>query len=157
MKVLDFLSEQSIKIGLQSKTKEEIIKEMIDLLDKCGAVNDKQPVIEAVIEREKTMTTGIGNGVAIPHGKSIGILRLAAALCIVKEGVDFESLDKKPVKIIVLLATPLGPGGPHIRALSTIARILNKEPFREKLISCSRVNEIIEAIASAEKEYSETL
>ena len=145
-KMLDFLNPQSIQIGVEGKTKEEIILELVNLLAKSGTVSNKEKVIASILKREQTMTTGIGNGVALPHGKSDGMEKLSAALCVSPEGVEFDSLDKKPVTIIVLLATPPGPGGPHIKALSQISRMLNNSSFREILISCKTPQELYDAI-----------
>ena len=155
MKLVDILPKECITTELKSRKKDEIIRELIELLAKSPSVKDTAFISKSIFERERTMSTGIGNGVAIPHGKSAGIARLCAALGIIKDGADFDSIDKKPAHIFVLLASPEGPPGPHIKALSRISRMLNKTQFREKLLQCKSSEEAVAAIAEEEKDYFE--
>ncbi len=155
MKLVDILLKECVSTELKGRKKDDIIREMIGLLANSSSVRDTAAVSKSIYERERTMSTGIGSGVAIPHGKSRGIEKLCAALGIVKEGADFDSIDKKPVQIFVLLASPEGPPGPHIKALSRVSRMLNKSQFREKLLQCKTPEEVVEAIAEEEKDYFE--
>lgn len=153
MKLADIIPKECVKIELSGKTKDDIIKELVELLAKSSHVIDMEQVSRSIFERERTMSTGIGNGVAIPHGKSAGISKLSAALGMIKEGVDFDSIDKRPARIFLVLASPEGPAGPHIKALSRISRMLNKADFREKLLQCQSPEEVIECIRDEEKDY----
>lgn len=155
MKVVDILREECIKVELDSREKDAIIKELIELLAKSPSLANSEAISRSIFERERTMSTGIGNGVAIPHGKSSGVSNLCAALGMIKEGADFDAIDKRPVYIFILLASPEGPGGPHIKALSRISRMLNKSFFREKLLNCRTAGEVIECIKEEEKDYFE--
>lgn len=155
MKVVDILHEECIKVELESRGKEVIIKELIELLAKSPSVTNIDAISRSVFERERTMSTGIGNGMAIPHGKSAGVSNLSAAFGMIKEGADFDAIDKRPVYIFILLASPEGPGGPHIKALSRISRMLNKSFFREKLLTCRTPGEVFQCIKEEEKDYFE--
>jgi mannitol/fructose-specific phosphotransferase system IIA component (Ntr-type) len=106
-----------------------------------------------VLDREKIMSTGIGDGIAIPHGKSDAVTGLAAALGIHKRGVDFESLDGEPAYVFFLLVSPADVSGPHIKALARISRLLKNDEFKNKLIDASTSEEILEIIETAEKEH----
>jgi len=153
MTLLDILSPQSTLVGLQGETKEEIIKELVDSLEMGAVVTDRAKVLQAVVEREKIMSTGIGDGIAIPHGKSDAVTRLAAALGIHKRGVDFEALDGEPAYVFFLLVSPANVSGPHIKALARISRLLKNDDFKKKLIAAASAAEILRVIEAEEKRY----
>ena len=156
MTLRKILSEDLIKIPLESTTKEEIIREMVDLLYKSHKVQDKQKLLKSIIEREQLMSTGVGDGVAIPHGKAEGVEELAAAFGITRGGIDFQSIDDKPVHIVFLLVGPINQPGPHLKALSRISRLMHKAEFRQRLlVSCSPV-EIMQNIVDEENKYFES-
>ena len=141
---------EAISSSLKGKTKQEIIEEMVDLLCKTGKVKDREDVLKSILEREKTMSTGVGDGVAVPHGKSDGVTELIGALGVCPEGVDFESIDDKPAYIIFALEATKDNPGPHIRALSKISRLLKQEEFRKTLINAGSPEKIHEAIKKQE-------
>jgi PTS system nitrogen regulatory IIA component len=153
MTLLDILSPRSVLVGLQGETKEEIIKELVDSLESGAVVTDREKVLQAVIEREKIMSTGIGDGIAIPHGKSDAVTRLAAALGIHKRGVDFEALDGEPAYVFFLLVSPANVSGPHIKALARISRLLKNDDFKKRLISAADAAEIMRLIEAEEKRH----
>jgi len=155
MKISDILSENCIKIPLESKTKEGILEELVDLLCDSNKISDKDKILNAVKEREKTLSTGLENGIAIPHGKSSGVQELVASFGISKEGVDFDSIDGEKSKIFFMLVNPEGPAGPHVKALSRISRILSKMAFRIKLLQAEEPAEVINLIREEEKKYFE--
>ena len=126
MKIMDFLSPEAITVDLQSTEKKEIIKELVSLLVKSGEVKekDKDKVFKVLLEREALGSTGIGQGIGIPHGKFCGISR---------KGVDFESLDGEPVYIFFLLVAPQDSAGPHLKALARVSRLLKDKYFRDTL------------------------
>lgn len=153
MTLLDILSPQSTLVGLQGETKEEIIEELVDSLEIGTVVTDRGKVLQAVIEREKIMSTGIGDGIAIPHGKSDAVTRLAAALGIHKRGVDFEALDGEPAYVFFLLVSPANVSGPHIKALARISRLLKNDDFKKRLISAASSSDLLRIIEAEEKRH----
>lgn len=150
MRLLDILSANCIKTDLKGKSRRDVIVEMVDLLVKAGLVKDKARVIEAIMEREKLMSTGIGNGVAIPHAKTNACAKLCAAFGR-SPGVPFDALDEKPVKLVFLLVTPEAETGPHISALARISRLLKHKVFKDALLSAKGEAEIYRIIEEEER------
>ncbi len=155
MKLSDLLSEDVIKIPLESTEKEKIIEEMIDLLARAGKVNDREKILKAVLERERVMSTGVGDGVAIPHGKAEGVKDLAASFGITKQDVDFESLDDKPVRLVFMLVGPPDITGPHLKALSRISRLMHKPDLRARLLEAKTPQEVLKIIGDEEAKFFE--
>ena len=153
MNLLDILSPSSIQVNLQGETKDELIGELVDSLAVGEAIDDRDKVLQAVLEREKIMSTGIGDGIAIPHGKSDAVLNLTAALGIHKRGVDFEALDGEPAFVFFLLVSPTSVSGPHIKALARISRLLKHDDFKKKLIDATDRDQILAAITAEEKRH----
>ena len=133
MKIMDFLNEKAVCANLTASTKEEVIEELIDLLLKAQVIKDKKKLIKILLDREALGSTGIGQGVAIPHGKSESIKELVAAFGISEKGVDFDSLDGEKVYIFFLLVAPEDSAGPHLKALARISRLLKDRYFRDTL------------------------
>ena len=156
MKLLDILSEKSTVVGLEGETKEDIITELVDSLEVGDVISDRDRVLEAVLEREKIMSTGIGDGIAIPHGKSEAVIKLAAALGTQRRGVDFEALDGEPTYVFFLLVSPASVSGPHIKALARISRLLKNDDFKKRLVAASTTEEIVSVIESEEENYPPT-
>lgn len=153
MNLKDLLSAEVIKIPLESDEKFQIIEEMVDMLNDAGRLENKEMVLNAVLERERVMSTGMGDGVAIPHAKTDGVKELVAAFGITKQNIDFQSIDEKPVRIIFLLAGPTDQTGPHLKALSRISRLMHRKEFRDTLASVRSDAEVIEAISNEERKY----
>ena len=153
MTLLEILSPETTIVGLEGNSKEEIIEELVDRLDAGNAISDRDKVLQAVVEREKIMSTGIGDGIAIPHGKSDAVTRLVAALGTHRRGVDFEALDGEPAFVFFLLVSPANVSGPHIKALARISRLLKNDEFKKILIEASTPADVLEAIAEEEKQY----
>ena len=151
MNLLDILSEKSVIVGLQGETKEEIIEELVDSLEKGVAISDSEKVLQSVLDREKIMSTGIGDGIAIPHGKSDAVITLSAALGTQKRGANFEALDGEPAYVFFLLVSPANISGPHIKALARISRLLKNEDFKKRLTAASSPEELIGEISEEEK------
>ncbi len=152
MTLLDLISERSIIIGLRGTTKREIIEELVGAID-ANQIADRGRVLESVLQREGIMSTGIGHGIAIPHGKSEAVKALSGVLGIKREGVDFESLDGQPAYIFFLLVSPADVSGPHIKALARISRLLKGEEFRKALIQAQTSQDILSIIAEEEKRH----
>ena len=146
------LQPACIKAPLQSKDKLSSITELVDLLDKKELLLDRNSVLDAVLKREQTQSTGIGSGIAVPHGKCTGVENLVMAIGIAHEPIDFNSIDHKPVKIIILLASPLDKTGPHIQALASISRLMLDENFKTRLENAASPEEVYELISTKENQ-----
>ncbi|MDP6040676.1 MAG: PTS sugar transporter subunit IIA, partial [Candidatus Latescibacteria bacterium] len=133
MTLMEILSGKSVIVGLKGQNKHEILEELVDTLEVGDKITDRDKVLEAVLLREEIMSTGIGHGIAIPHGKSEYVTALGGVLGIKSEGVNFDALDGKPTYIFFLLVSPLDVSGPHIKALARISRLLKGEDFRQRL------------------------
>ena len=144
MRLVDILKKESISVDLKSKGKEEILKELTELLGKD--IKDKKKIVKVLIERENLGSTGIGQGIAVPHGKMNNINKLVAALGISKKGVDFNSLDGEPVYIFFLLVAPKDSAGPHLKALARISRILRNASFCNILRKSKDIEQIYRLI-----------
>ena len=142
----------SVRVPLQSKDKLEAIAELIDLLDANGLLDDKEAVSEAVFTRESTRSTGIGSGIAIPHGKCKAIKDLVMAIGIAPDPIDFESIDNQPVSIVILLVSPTNQTGPHIQALAKISRLMLDEQFRQAFAQASSPEEAYQLLMNKESE-----
>ena len=153
MRLKDLLSGDVIRIPLENTEKNAIIEEMVDILDKAGKLKDKKAVLKAVLEREQVMSTGMGDGIAIPHAKTDGVDELIAAFGVTKEPVDFKSIDNKPVRIIFLLVGPTDLTSPHLKVLSRISRLTHRKEFREKLAAAKNSKQVIDAITQEEQKY----
>jgi mannitol/fructose-specific phosphotransferase system IIA component (Ntr-type) len=126
---------------------------MIDIVGTSKKVLDKEKVKEAIFEREKIMSTGVGNGFAIPHGKTDAVSDIVAAFAVTAEPIDYQSLDEQPVRLVFLLVGKDSMVGPHIKLLSRISRLMNKEEFRKKLLSAASSKEVLEIFRAEEATY----
>ena len=137
------LTVETISLDLQGDSKEAILAEMVDLLVASGHIRDRAAVLKAVLEREKRMSTGMQNGIAIPHGKTDSVDCLVAALGIKRGGVDFGALDGQPSNIFVMTVSPDSRTGPHIQFLAEISRPLNDASVRAKLLAATSPDEVL--------------
>jgi len=150
MKLTNVLRADCIKVPLAARDKTQAIVELVDLLDRAGAIRDRDAVLRSVLEREARRSTGIGHGLAIPHGKSSACQELVMAIGKPAEPIDFESIDGQPTQIIVLLASPVDQTGPHIQALARISRIMTIESVRSDMFRAESADELYRIIASHE-------
>lgn len=150
MKISEFLNKNAIKIGLQATEKEEALKELVDVLANVKDIGDKKAIVKALIDRENLGSTGIGQGIAIPHGKTDKVEELIAVLGISHKGVNFEALDGELVYIFFLLVAPKETAGPHLKALAQISRLLRDNYFCEQLRRCKTSEELFELIRREE-------
>jgi fructose-specific phosphotransferase system IIA component len=153
MKISEILTTDLVLSGLAGDSKDEIIDAMIDLVGRSPKVLDKGKVRQAIFEREKIMSTGVGNGFAIPHGKTDAVTDIVAAFAVTAKPIDYESLDEKPVRLVFLLVGKDNLVGPHIKLLSRISRLMNKEEFRRRLLEFKTPEEIIEGFRQEEATY----
>lgn len=152
MRLSDILKPQNIKIPLESAQKNDAIAELVNVLAANGDVTDPKKVLESVLDRESTRTTGIGNGLAIPHGKTAGTKDLVMAIGRAADPIDFQSIDGKPVTIIWLLSSPPEKTGPHIHALARISRLMTIEKFRQTLNLAKTADEMFSIIKQQESQ-----
>lgn len=155
MKITEILSEKVIVTNLPGTTKTEILNAMIDLAAKSDRVLDKERMRSAIFEREKIMSTGVGSGFAIPHGKTDAVQDIVAAFAITDNPIDYQSLDDQPVRIVFLLVGKDNSVGPHIKLLSRISRLMNKEEFRKKLLEANSPSDILQIFRDEEASYFE--
>lgn len=142
----------SVRVPLQSKEKLESIAELIDLLDENKLLQDKAAVSDAVFTRESTRSTGIGSGIAIPHGKCKSVKELVMAIGIAPDPIDFESIDNQPVSIVILLVSPTDQTGPHIQALAKISRLMLDENFKQAFSQAQSAEEAYKLLQDKENE-----
>jgi PTS system fructose-specific IIC component len=155
MKVTDILNKDLIISELRSSGKEGVINELIDLFKDDTGVADIQKVRDSVLEREKIMSTGVGKGFAIPHGKTNAVNKILAAFGKSKKPIDYQSLDGEPVHLVFLLVGKDDLVSTHIKLLSRISRMMNKDDFRNKLIDAGTSEEIFEIFKKEEENYFE--
>jgi len=151
MKISDILTEDRVATNLQGDSKDEVIEAMIDLIASSPKVLEKEKVRQAILEREGIMSTGVGNGFAIPHGKTDAVSDIVAAFAVTAQPIDYESLDEKPVRLVFLLVGKDSMVGPHIKLLSRITRLMNKEEFRRRLLELRTPAEILETFRHEEE------
>jgi len=153
MKICEILSVEKIIPSLQGTTKTEVIDELINLFKDDERVNDLESLRHSVHEREKIMSTGVGKGFAIPHAKTNSVNEIIAAFGKLDKPLDFQALDEQPVNIIFLLVGKENMVGPHIKLLSRISRMMNKDEFRESLANAKTSEEIFQLFEQEEKQY----
>ena len=152
MTLTKILQPTCVKVPLEGKDKNSVITELVDLLDTNGLLLDKNVVLDAVLAREQTRSTGIGSRIAIPHGKCDAVKELVMAVGIAHEPIDFASIDEKPVTIIILLVSPAKQTGPHIQALARISRLMLDEQFKQGLEAADSAEQVYELLSNKESE-----
>lgn len=153
MKISEILTEDVIEIKLTAENKTEAINKMIDLANNSGKILDLEKVRKVVFEREKLVSTGVGKGFAIPHGKSDDISDIVAAFGIMAEPIDFDSIDSEKVVFIFLLVGKDSLLNTHIKLLSRISRLMNKDEFRDKLLKAQTNTEVLQYFREEEQNY----
>ncbi|MDP9348942.1 MAG: PTS sugar transporter subunit IIA [Gemmatimonadota bacterium] len=151
MLLSELLPPERIRIPLHATSKDELLEELVAILRDTGEVEDPARILHAVREREEVLSTGIGNGVAIPHGKASELGRLTMAAGVSRDRVDFDALDGKPVRLFFLLVGPESASGQHVKALSRISRLVRSDGFRERLCSATSAEEFHAILAEAEQ------
>lgn len=134
MLLTDLLTPEHIRIPLRAEHKDALLEELVSVLVERGAVSTPDDVLRAVRDREEVLSTGIGNGVAIPHGKSESVPSLVLAAGVTRAPIDFEALDGRPVSLFFLLVGPQAAAREHVKALSRISRLLRRDIFRDRLM-----------------------
>jgi PTS system nitrogen regulatory IIA component len=147
MKITEFLSPQAVIPELRGQTKQDILRELAEALAAAYPPLNGGRVLEVLAEREKLNTTGIGEGVAIPHGKLAGLPRLYASFGVARNGVDFASIDGKPTQLFFALVAPENSAGIHLKALARISRLFRNPQFRDAILAAPDAGRIYALIA----------
>ncbi|MFR8897491.1 MAG: fructose-specific PTS transporter subunit EIIC [Coprococcus sp.] len=155
MRITDLLDKQSISLNGAPKNKKEALDQVVDLMAKSGKINDVEAYRQRVYAREEESTTGIGEGIAIPHGKCDAVTKPGLAAMVVKDGVDFDSLDGEPVHLIFLIAAPNTEDNIHLDVLSKLSVLLMDEQFTADLLNAKSVDEFLEIVDKADDEKSD--
>ncbi len=151
MILTQILQPDCVKVPVESNNKEAVITELVDLLNTNGLLSDRDVALQAVLERERTRSTGTGAGIAIPHGKCNAVKELVMAIGIAKEPIEFESVDDKPVTILILLISPTNQTGPHIQALARISKLMLNEEFRQALEKADSADVVYNLLSNKEE------
>jgi fructose-specific phosphotransferase system IIA component len=150
MRLTEILSPECVKVPMTAADKKAAIMELVDVVNACGKLTDREQMLQATLEREATRTTGIGNGLAIPHGKCGAVKELVMAIGKPAAPINFESIDDKPVSIIIFLASPPDKTGPHIQALARISRLMTDQKFRAALDKAATAQEVYQLFIDCE-------
>lgn len=150
MILTQILQPNCVKVPVESKEKEAVITELIDMLDAQGLLSDRNVALNAVLSRERIQSTGTGAGIAIPHGKCNAVKELVMAIGIAQEPIEFKSIDGKPVTILILLVSPSNQTGPHIQALARISRLMLNKEFKTRLEEAQSAEDVYELLSEQE-------
>ncbi|MFH1717550.1 MAG: PTS sugar transporter subunit IIA [Planctomycetota bacterium] len=144
MTLVELVSEKIVKIPLESKDKPDVLRELVQILKDAGEIDDFDGALEAVQEREDKQSTGLEQGIAVPHCKTAAVSRLKLAIGIAPQGVDFDSMDGKPSKLFFLLLAPPDQSGPHVQALAEIAKLARSQVSCRALVNAENAREVVE-------------
>jgi fructose-specific phosphotransferase system IIA component len=144
MALIDLIRPEVVKVPLVATNKSEVIRELVEVLRDAGRISDVEQVVDALMKRESMGSTGLEQGIAVPHAKTQAVSSLTMALGISPKGIDFQAIDGEPSKLFFLLLAPPGQSGPHIEALADIARITKSQAFCRTVISSTSPEEVVE-------------
>jgi PTS system nitrogen regulatory IIA component len=153
MKIMDILKKEFILEELKAKSKREVLVELATVFAKGKIKLDPEAMLRVLMEREKLGSTGIGDGIAIPHGKLAGLEEMVIAFGRSREGVDFEAMDGKPAHLFFLLMAPENSAGQHLKALAKISRMLKDAVFRKYLLAAKTHDNLYQALVEKDDEY----
>ncbi len=153
MNILELLDRTCISGNLKAATKQEALEELAGILTPGPDGLNLEKVVEVLLDRERLGSTGIGDNIAIPHGKLANLSKLRLAFGRSLKGVDFNSMDGKPTHLFFLLLAPINSAGLHLKALAKISRMLMSQPFRESLMKAASVDEIYRLLAERDAEF----
>lgn len=143
MALMTLIEEKSVKIPLESTDKESVLRELVEVLAAAGKVEDTEALLAAVQFRESQGSTGLEDGIAVPHGKTTAIKSLGLAIGIAPDGIDFEAADGKLSRIFFLMAAPPDQAGPHIEALAEIARLSHSHALLKALVNADSAQDVV--------------
>ena len=150
MRLTELVNPQAVTTRLRARNKRDAIAELVELLESAHGIDSHGEVLDRVLRREAMMSTGIGNGVAIPHGKAKLVDRMVAACGVSPEGIEFESVDGEPARIFILLVAPESGGALHVKVLANISRLLKEESVRQSLREAANPEAFVAALRAAE-------
>jgi PTS system nitrogen regulatory IIA component len=153
MKILDILGKDAIIDELSSQDKKGVLEELVSVLVKNNRLKDNERALQVLLERERLGSTGIGDGIAIPHGKLEGIGGIICSFGRSREGINFQSIDDKPAHLFFLLLAPEDSAGEHLKALARLSRLLKDTRFRKRLMDANSKEEIYSIIAEEDETY----
>ncbi len=155
MRLSDFINKRLINLSLQAKGKKETLEELTDLLARQRIIPNREKLVNVLLERESLGSTGVGNGIAIPHVKTDLVKKIIIAFAKSDKGIDFNSLDKKPVYLVFLIIAPEEAHETYLRVLARISRLLHEEKIRNGLRAAQSPRQVINLIRKEEKEAEE--
>ncbi|MBU4128874.1 PTS sugar transporter subunit IIA [bacterium] len=155
MRLSDFISKRLINLNLQAKGKKETLEELTDLLARQRIIPDREKMVNVLLERESLGSTGVGNGIAIPHTKTDLVKKITIVFGKSEKGIDFDSLDKNPVYLVFLIIAPEEAYETYLRVLARISRLLHEEKIRKGLRAAQSPRQVINLIRKEEKEAEE--
>ena len=150
MRLSELINEDAVTLRLKASTKREALVEMVEILEHAHRFDSKGEILDQVVRREAMMTTGIGNGVAVPHGKARSVDRVSAACAVAPDGLDFDAEDGQPVYLLVLFVSPESATSMHVRVLANLSRLLKEESVRQSLREAKSVSAFLATLHSAE-------
>ncbi len=153
MKISEIIGKETIIIGLKARDKKDLLVNLVKFASKSGKITDEDEAIRQIFEREKIMSTGVGNGIALPHAKTNAVTDSIGVFAVLSEALDYEALDDKPVEIVFMLLGKENNVGMHLRLLSKISRILNDSSVLQELKSAEKTDDILELIRDSEEKY----
>lgn len=153
MNIISLLNKDNVLPNLSVSSKKEALNEVISSLSSQVSADELEVIRKSVFEREEIMSTGVGKGLAIPHGKAAGINENYAAFALLKDGIEYEAIDGEPVKMIFLLVGPESSNRLHIKMLSRISRLMNNSAFTQKLVNINSSAKIIEMFKQEEETH----
>jgi fructose-specific phosphotransferase system IIA component len=153
MLLSELLTVEAVSTRLKATNKRDAVAELVSLMESAHHIESQGEVLDRVLRREAMMSTGIGNGVAIPHGKARAVDRMLAACAVSPSGVDFDSVDGEPAYLFILLVSPENVGTPHVKVLANISRLLKEESVRASLREADSAAAYLTALRNAEARF----
>lgn len=150
MKLSKFSEEDLVSFDLKATTKNQVIEELVDLASRSTMVRDRDEVLQAVLEREKLVTTGVGYGVAFPHAKTRALKGIVIAFARSEQGIDFQAMDKKPVRLFFLIAAPEDAIGAHLNVMARLSFLMKSAENRDRLLAARTAGEVFMVLDSLE-------
>ena len=153
MNITDILDEDSVIVELTSRDKKGVLEELVSVLVEHGKLKDKEKPVQILLERERLGSTGIGDGIAIPHGKMKEIKSIICSFGRTRTGIDFQSIDEKPTHLFFLLLAPEDSASEHLQALARLSRLLKDDQLRKRLLEADSKRKIYHIIAEVDAHY----
>ncbi|MBP7275514.1 MAG: PTS sugar transporter subunit IIA [Kiritimatiellae bacterium] len=146
MNLKKIITEKTVTLDIRGETKQEIIRELLEVAGAAGFVSDLDGAFDALMERENKMSTAMQNGIAMPHAKTDAVTKLIGVIGLKKDGVDFHSIDGQPTRIFVMTLSPLNRAGPHIQFLAEIGRLLSQEGTTDRILAAASPSDVCELL-----------